>query len=324
MKRIEFGKYAGVKIDGIFELEMPSTLDHLRWASYLTAMVESNGKFGSVMNYDGTGMTVGIHQAVAVYPKMLDDNIKKNDQGEMWKLLNRIWAFPEMPRSKLCYRKGIVEDFMAEDGLVLSPHGKCLIAKTGKLATGRQIRDIFTGSFDGIMPTSGSKRRRAEDWVTIFHNLFSCHETFDVQLRFGEEYFIKRAERTKLRFCKHEFWQSNTIQSACYPKSLATVSCTELGFGWDLAMCVFWSHSVNAPGKALRVLCSAVDEVEKLGATGIMGSDVFPKILLRKLGNTNYGRWHRGIKGGRYQRTRNYAMRHWPRELFIGDTAIMP
>ena len=92
MKRIKFGKYAGVKIKGKIPLEAPNSLSHLSWVSWLTAMVESDGKFGSVMNYDGTGMTAGIHQAIAVYPKAPGDGNKKNEQGPMWKLMNRIWA----------------------------------------------------------------------------------------------------------------------------------------------------------------------------------------------------------------------------------------
>ena len=84
MNRIVFKEYAGVRIKGQKPLSsFPLSRRHLDRASRLTAEVESGGRFGSVMSYDGTGMTAGIHQAIAVYPK----NLK--DQGPLWKLLLR-------------------------------------------------------------------------------------------------------------------------------------------------------------------------------------------------------------------------------------------
>ena len=59
MKRVRFNKYAGVKIRGtvdmVLDSDRDSTVSHAEAAAWLTAQVESNGKYGCVMNYDGNG-----------------------------------------------------------------------------------------------------------------------------------------------------------------------------------------------------------------------------------------------------------------------------
>jgi hypothetical protein len=49
-----------------------------------------------------------------------------------------------------------------------------------------------------------------------------------------------------------------------------------------------------------------------------------PPVLIKKLAITKYGRWDDDIPNGRYQRTRNFAAKIWPSELFVGNKAIMP
>jgi len=318
MIRVTYGKYAGLKCNGAESMDDVTTDLHLDRASWLTAQVESGGKFGTVINYDGTGMTAGIHQAIAVYPRALDDNLKANDQGPLWRLLNRIWSLHDT-RVLASVRDTLIAN-MDRYGMILSPEGKCLDAPTGDLLSGKAIRNIFTGDASGVMPSSGPKRRQAEEWVELFHDLFACHETFRSQLRFGEEHFVKRCERTKLRFCKVDSFKETTIREVCYPCALPRVDSEGYTPDWDLAMCVYWSHSVNAPGMALRKICKALD-LTKLKLD--MDKD-FPRVLLKILADTKYGRWHRSIAGGRYQRTRNYAMKIFPENLFVGLDAIMP
>lgn len=314
MRRVTFGKYAGVRVNGTVPIKDVYTDLHLDRVSWLTAQVESGGKFGTVINYDGTGMTAGIHQAIAVYPRALDDGVKANDQGPLWKLLNRIWSLPDT--LQLATVRDPLVEFMDRYGMILSPEGKCLSVGTGKLLSGQLIRDIFSGASSGVMPISGKNRERAEECAELFHSLFACPDTFRVQLRYGAEHFVKRSERVKLRFCKTSVMKSDTIREAIYPCALPRVDSEVCPPELDLAMSVFWSHSVNAPGMALKKLCRAVDLATD--------PDEFPKVLLRVLATTKYGRWHRDIKGGRYQRTRKYAMQIWPKNLFVGPEAIMP
>jgi len=315
MKRVTFGKFAGVRVGGKIRMEdVNDNSLHLDRASWLTAQVESGGKFGTVINYDGTGMTAGMHQAIAVYPKALDDGVKANDQGPLWKLMNRIWSLPDTV--ELAAVRDPFVEHMDKCGMILSPEGKCLDVHTGKLLSGKAIRKIFTGDAGGVMPVSGPGRKQTEVWARLFHKLFACPDTFMTQLRYGTEHFVKRAKRTKLRFCKVAPLKTTTIQEACYPCELPMVDSEVCSPELDLAMSVFWSHNVNAPSKALKRICRAHD-LTKL-------PEDFPRILLKTLGDTKYGRWYRGIKGGRYQRTRTYAKKIWPSNLFVGADAIMP
>lgn len=305
MKRIEFRKFAGVRVRGK-EPMLPAGDSHIEKAAWLTAQVESGGKYGTVISYDGTGITAGIHQAVAVYPRHL------NDQGPLWKLLARVLTAVD---------NDVETDFrvfLAEIGVVLTNHGVAIDAYSDKILKGRQLRAILTGSLGGVMPMSGPNRKQAERVATEFHDLFSDPCTFPVQDDYGKEHFIKKAERTKLRFSKFPAIKRKTIQAATYgegnPIYGQNVS-DAIGPELDLAMCVYWSNCVNAPGMALKKLCQAVRPK--------MAKEDLAKTLIRKLGNTSFGRWDDDIQGGRYQRTRKFAMKIWPKELF-DPRGIMP
>jgi len=305
MKRITFKNYAGFKISGTTSMIKERRDTHLLRASYLTAMVESGGKFGCVINYDGTGMTAGIHQAIAVYPSELlhpDKNIV-NDQGPLWKLLNRLSHVD-------CY---YFKEMFNKIGWYLAPDN------TRKYVDGFTIREEFTGAKNGVAPLNGTARRNAEKWVNEFHMLFSHPKTFRIQENFGIEHFVKRANRAKLRFCKSKDLQKCTLANTVYA-AFEDITVADPIPELDLAMCMYWSHSVNAPGIALKKLCSVIYHFEKNGAP------TFAKVLIRKLGESNYGRWSDDIKNGRYQRTRRFAMESgfWPDELFTGKSAIMP
>lgn len=94
---------------------------------------------------------------------------------------------------------------------------------------------------------------------------------------------------------------------------------------FDLAMAMFWSNTVNAPGAALRKLCQAADMLgREYGDFSEERQVKFAKRLVNKLGNTTFGRWDDDIPGGRYQRTRRAATKVYPRRLFVGPQAIMP
>jgi len=321
MKRIKFKKYAGLKIVGkVAQQPVNFESSHLDRASWLTAEVESGGKFGTVMNFDGTGMTAGLHQAIAVYPRYLDDEKINNDQGPLWKLLNRmrLLAYDSITLLRIFDRLYDFGWYLAEDATLR-------YTGNGDIVDGKGIRDRLTGSRDGVMPLKGNDRAIAEEVIKLFHEAFSDHKTFEAQIAFGKEHFIKRAERTNLRFCKKTTHKRYRIMDVLYdpefhmthPESLPW-DCKEM----DLADAMFWSNTVNAPGAALKVLCKVVDAGGR--PKDFYTVRKFAKELIHALGTSSYGRWDDDIKNGRYQRTRKAAMQVWPKEFFTGPSAIMP
>lgn len=302
LKRITFGNYAGVNIPGTVPMDLDVNKDnlitHAERASWLTAQVESGGKFGNVMNYDGTGLTAGIHQ----------DPRDLNSTGSLWDLINDI--------QKECFGLKAFVYLVDEFGKynIKIDNG---LRENGKAVGGYRIRDILTGSPDGVMPVAGPKRIQAETFVELFSNLMSSPKTFYIQDKFGIRHFSKWANRG-LRFCKK--WDKEiTIKSFAYgirDMSFEDLKTEHMSPAQDLAMSVFWSHTVNAPGMALEVFCKAADSVTS--------SLDLPAVLIKKLATTKYGRWDVDIPNGRYQRTRNFASKIWTSELFVGDKAIMP
>lgn len=313
MKRIKFGDYAGFNKPGTTEISKEDRYTHLLRASWLTAMVESGGKFGNVMNIDGTAMTAGIHQAIAVFPRELKnpDAIAWNDQGPLWRLLRPVWA--ETPGAQLWVE---IENL----GWVIGRDLRVRWENTGNYVDGFQIREEFTGSRDGVAPVRGKARQRAERWIDLFHEVFADPRTFEVQEDFGLDHFSKYSDRAKLRFSRLPQYEKLTIDDVFYSGTSAELATFEDEPELDLALCIFWSHGVNAPGMALKVLCRSLPKWDAAKRK------IWAKHFIAKIGNTKYGRWDDDIKHGRYQRTREFAMESgfWPDELFTGKGAIMP
>lgn len=329
MDRIEFKKFAGVRINGITRMPKPSNLSrsHLARASYLTAQVESGGRYGTVISYDGTGITAGIHQAVAIYPANVADKNVGNDQGPLWRLLYSLkdyWEknlaytapFPESAASPN-FSWPMFETGLAAEGWLLASSGLFHL-DTLRRVSGQSIRETFVGSADGVMPVAGQGRKMAETWADIFHKLFSSEWTFETQLAFGDSFFAMDSIK-KLRFCSKGSLRETTIAGYFYEgKDIPVVTPDFLGGPLDLALSVYWSNSVNAPSYALKVLCKVADNY-------VFARDpLFAKALISALGNSSFGRWDDDIPNGRYQRTRKAAMSIWPIDLFEGPSAVMP
>lgn len=327
MQILKFGKFSGLRINGKVPLGEGSKFesDHLSRSSWLTARVESGGMFGTVISYDGTGITAGIHQAIAVFPKALEDNNKENDQGPLWDLLTMLseyWPGLRVNVTNPTERSWpVFESFLHANGIRVDD-SRAKDPKSNRILSGLELRDILVGSPDGVFPLSFNKKReRAERLIVEFHRLFSSKWTFEVQERFGIEHFNKQATR-RLSFCKNSKYSSIPLCEFIYKVPLIvgsnfrTLSFEEACF--DLAMCVYWSNSVNAPSYAFKVLCKVIDSVD------VSDYYYFSKALIAALGNTSFGRWDDDIKDGRYQRTRFIAKLKWPEELFEGKQAIMP
>lgn len=326
MKRIKFNKYAGIKIKGKKETKLDTDgnglITPIEKALWLTAMVESNGVYGSVMNYDGTGITAGIHQAVAVYPK----NLKV--QGSLWGLLRDIQLVLSTPEqyateAKLTYMA--LQEMFMDENVELTADGVLRYMGTGNALSGYHIRDLLTGSYDGVMPKIGKNRVRAENFVLKFHKLFSNPTTFQVQNKYGLKHFAKLVNR-RMRFSKK--FSKCTIDQFVYKRLYKSNSllCTkedQASDAVDLAMAMFWSHSVNSPGQALRIFCKAAN-LASSDPTKDEDGYQFAKNLIRYLGTSSYGRWDDNLKNGRYQRTRKYAKKIFNAGLFKGSNPIMP
>lgn len=316
MRRIKFHDYAGVRIAGK-KLSPAPGHRHIDRASWLTAMVESGGKFGTVISYDGTGMTAGIHQAIAVYPRGVTpvDHNPKNDQGPLWGLVQRCQGTP-----------GIWLDIGDNLARMIAERGWQIVAGelrdkfSGKLITGHVIRGHLTGDPDGVMPKKGACRADAEVWAKAFSDFFSDPRTFPLQLQWGEDKLIKKVTRLKLRHSPQKYYRGKTAQEVFYGEDLyvGTTFALDLEPCFDLAMCVWLSFMVNAPAIALKHLCKVISVYNTDGV------EAFSKALIERLGNARWGRWDDDIVNGRYQRTRRFAKKVWPSELFVGKNAIMP
>lgn len=300
---IHFGDYAGFRILGTKPMAPCVSSFHVKRASWFTAEVESGGEYGTVQSYDGCGITACIYQAVALYPKEVweVDNCTEDDQGPLWGIVRRIRdAFPTAVSD--------VMDMIDWAGWMLGADGK-LRRKYGDFPSGKEIRIQINGDVHGVTPQHGPGHDRAAAWVNAFASAMSNGVTFPIQDAAGEEFIVKRATRVPLSSDKQL-----TIQDALYDgKDIATLTVGDLGPEMDLAMCVFWSHSVNAPGMALQCLNKAI---------GIYGTPTsqpptamtFPRVLMRVLGTCTYGRWVQDLRSGRYPRTRDAAINSglWP------------
>jgi hypothetical protein len=208
-------------------------------------------------------------------------------------------------------------------GLFLSEEGKVRIPSTGKYASGEKLLEFF-GTPKGVLEASGEGRQRAERLINLFHKMFSNERTFGIQHVYGREHFIKSAERSKLRFSNIPRTRCLTVEKLVYEgllgKSITTAHSSDMDPELNLAMCMYWSYSVNAPGMALKIISKVVDSIDRRKPD--WGS-TFAKLLVFKLGTSSYGRWDDDIKGGRYQRTRSELMKFFKSELFIPG-AIMP
>jgi hypothetical protein len=308
MKYIKRGKWQGFRQLGTVPISTDNRKTHLRKASWLTAMVESGGKFACVINFDQTGITAGLHQATAVLPAQIrkPDGITKNDQGPLWRLLDDIRVVA--PDDDLWD--------LIDSKRWLIVNGK-LRHLDGGFVSGPDILDELAGSPDGRVPPSGAGYARSKRWVEAVHLLMANPRTFAAQEGFGMAHFKHRANHAKLRFAgaKH---LSYTVSDAFYRDYPVDIETFELNPELDLALCVYWSHSVNAPSMALSVLCRALIKWEPTVST-----EAWARHFIRRIALTKYGRWHESERNGRYDRTRRYALESgfWPRAMV---KAIMP
>jgi hypothetical protein len=264
--------------------------------------------------YDGTACTAGLHQAIAVYPRELrhEDFAAADDQGSLWKLLRMLEMVPYFPALEALWDHfASVNWYVASDGYaryledsVVRVKNRNLSVKAGDLVYGADIRETFTPN-GGAVPARGRKWEESKAWALIFHRVFADPKGFRAQVKFGQEHFHRYCERKRLKVGDQTLLAGEWL----YEGRSDAPSVTNEAL--DLALSVFWSHSVNGPTKAWGILKRAL-------AKNSVDDSAFAPDLLRRLGNSTYGRWSHTEKSGRWARTRRAAMRsgYWSPELF--------
>ncbi len=334
---VRFGKYAAYSgpyaISSIqIPIPMPPRSEyHVDRAYWLTTKVETCGTFGSVNAYDGTGMTAGPDQHIAVFPSELaaEDFNAEDDQGSLWELLRQL----EMVQGTASYQAAFkaISDALAAKSLYLSQDGKLrysnnlmvpvggkhLAVKAGATAHGAYIRNILTPP-DGKVPAGGAEWVIAAKWAELFSELFSHPDGHKAQLEFGKNHLVARTKNRKFVIAG----KPESLEVCVYQQELTS---TRVGLnGWtaalDLALSMFQSHSVNAPAIAAKILQGTCNGVRPGLTTD------FATQLVARLGKSTYGQWNVIASSSRYQRTRTHAMASglWPKVLFEGPGAVMP
>lgn len=319
-----FGDYSGPVIQGVDPIPPPlQDKRHVARAYWLTTKVETGAKFGAIVMYDGTGVTGGPDQHVAVYPRHLADASLENDQGGLWKLLRRLetaqrWSGAAEPgQNRLQPYVETLWNMFAEHGWFVSQDGALRFLDTGALVPGNTIRNVLTPK-DGKVPERGPETEAANRWAFAFHDLLVHPEGRSAQVEFGMEHLV---ERTRSRRIALPSGNKISVLDAGYGDR--EITAIHVGKDWpeqlDLALCMYQSHSVNAPAIANRALIDA-------SMAHMNNEPAFAKALIKLLGNSTFGRWDDDIEGGRYQRTRTAARASglWDVALFDGPNAIMP
>ena len=290
--------YSGCLINDNFTLyPNPNTNNHLDRALYLTSLVEVGGKFGLVQSYDGAGMSAGLEQKIAIYPKSLA-------QGSLWQMLLELKV--AVKESDCPPLKNIIKA-LSDTGWFLDNAGILRHRKNGSEVTGSEIRNEFTPP-DGKTPSSGSDWEKAKHWAILFNELFNHPATFDIQ--------IMSAKKSLLLSNKASEYTAYKATTGVENPSILVVG-ENITVEQDLAMCVYHAHSVNGPVPAKDCLKASRPD----NSTG------WAKRLIRLLGTKKFGSWADTSDGrNRYDRTRIVAKTSglWDESLFIGPDAIMP
>lgn len=295
MRYVKYKKYSGWRKAGTGKVAKPDRDEHGERVFWLTAMLEAP-KWGSVQSYDGAGISAGPMHTIAVYPKY-------QRQGSLWGLM------ADMRSAVPSAFRDFDRFLMGEYRWQLTYDGHVIEFDTGEDVDGTALVAAITGP-KGVVPAAGEQRRLSKEWITILHQIFSDRRTLSTQkyhaiskLAHGnaadEGEFYRSAGEVELKRYRIAF----AMDAFRLPMHL-------LGPDLDLAMCVYHAYSVNAPGRARKVL--------KKVLYGKGPDEARPAQLIRALGTDSYGRWADTDDGrNRYDRTRWHVERSrlWPKGL---------
>lgn len=261
----KWGKFSGPRIIGDGpKIELPENPSFWDKTSYLTALVEGGNRIGTVIGYDGTGTTAGIHQAVACFPRDLDA------QGPLFKLLWRIdHVIPITGYTAL-------DDLFRKNGWTLAPPGELVYIGNGKKVTGKEYRDVVT-PVHGVVPDAGDLWMDACKWARAWHEVFSDERTLRVQMQYGLEKLVKFCQRARMN-------TGFTVEELAFANGIRNPEPFDSGVA-ELAHAIYFSFSVNAPAWA-RFTYSRLSEGLAFG-NDVADSDKFGVGLVRALRRKN-------------------------------------
>jgi hypothetical protein len=274
---VQFKGFSGYIAKGGPKIDQPiDASNHISRAVYLTGQLEA-GSWGTVQNYDGCGMSGGILHNISV--------MRDNSQGDFFALLQKVSQAAPQPFAP-------VAAAIATAGWTISPDGKVHITAGGALATGAQMKLELSGSEHGNVPATGPDSSRAQAWAERLATLLSNPATYKAQFDFAANWLIagNSGDETSVyrKYATVPFTAEAAIPVSTLPPSI------------DLAMCVYHSFSVNAPGTAKGVLGALLPQMPTLSA------DAFAGHLIRNLGTKQFANWADvpGDGSDRYDRTR--------------------
>ena len=147
VKHGHYGKFSGPYIIGNRNTPAVSApvAPFMARAFWLLISSECGGRFGVVNMRDGTGVTAGLHQAVACYPR----NTK--EQGPLFKYLWKMQYVVSLSDTRLGSMLTGQDWYLTPDGLVDS--SSCLV-------TGSKFRAVVTPT-NGVTPRDGPRYSRS-------------------------------------------------------------------------------------------------------------------------------------------------------------------
>ena len=299
VKHKRYKNFAGPVLYGHTRMAQPADDTFLEKLVYVTAMVESGGFYGSVFMADGTGITGGLCQHVAILPRQME-------YGGFWKLMAFIDAFFPV----IYYDLG---DLLIEEGWTFQPDGRLRDYTTDIEVPPFVFRQAVTPRHGVVPPPEGypdpddtdeeiSMWRQAKLWCLAVHQILAQPATHRAQLIYECRHFQKMIERTHFK----GILEGKRVGDVAFPNSATRSPFDDPRV--ELAMLVFLSFAVNAPKWAYTAFESALELQGYQGQVPLMKSKqsrLFARELIKQLERVGGSKWDDDRKYGRYQRTRD-------------------
>lgn len=289
-----YKRYSGYLVRGGIPVAMDSAplRTHMMRVLWLVTQVETGGVWGTVQNYDGCAMSAGLIHSTAVLPR-------SNEQGVLWDLLNMIrLAAPDS--------EALIEilDSFKNLGWYLDGEGALRHTHNGSKVSGLHIQTELSGT-SGTQSTP-EEHSRAQRYALQFSEVFSNPKTFPVQIQHAVNWICRGNQAGEVSAYRRV--APNAMESM---DSWRVLSSHQLPSEFDLAMCVYHSHSVNSPLAAKVALQDAF--IFQHYDTPRFARAVSRR-LVWNLGKSTHGRWADNPHdvndvGNRYDKTRLAVMR---------------
>lgn len=299
----KFGGYSGPLIYGKKQ-PIPKNIYAPKLAmSVLTWVVETGYRFGTIVSYDGTGVTAG-PGFIGVYPA------NPQIQGPVWPLISKI-------REKDATLTQRIDEEFADynvecpDGCGWEITDKGVVSTDTKiLVDGRLLREELTPN-GGKVPKSGKDWQSAKGWALIFNELFENPYTHEVQLDFTTDYLWRNFTK------EHRYLKSspNQLIKMMLEDPNDHYNCLELMIAKAVWTCFFFHN----PARAIAALHSVSLLFDLSHGTG----EQVAREIIAELGDTEWKRWSISNPTGRYQRTRDAVKKIWGKQ-FVSKDGIMP